>query len=144
MNEEAIYSFNIGTAYMVQSHLMNDVPFHLVMETKGWEPELPSNIVDNEKALFSFVNDTLKECKIGNEYMYLFININGSNYTYEINEDSTLYSMFSDSLENPGKPGHIIFHRPEYLSGTLNDPDEGKKHSMSMFLQNPDNENFFK
>jgi len=100
MNEESVYSFNIGTAYIVQSHLMSDIPFHLVMETKGWEPELPANIQDNEKALFSFVNDTLKECKIGNEYMYLFVNINCSNYTYEINEDSVLYSMFADST-NP-------------------------------------------
>ena len=47
------------------------------------------------------------------------------------------------TVQTPGKPGHLIFHRPDYLAFNINDIENEKKHSMSMFLQNPDNEKFF-
>ena len=145
MTLENVQNINIGVAYIVEAFISSQTHFHLVMETENWEPALPDDIRKNNKALFSFVNDTLKECISTDAGIYLFVNINNNNYTYEITEDSLIFIMFGDHKQKPTKPGQIIFNRPEMIDEDVYiDEEKAREHSMSMFLNNPDNEKFFK
>ena len=144
MYNSPIEILNIGIAYTIESFIKTNTPFHLVMETSNWSPKLPDNILENEKALFSFVNDTLKECIVSSGGMYLFINANGNNYTYDVNEQSLIFGIFEDSVTSPGKPGQIVFNRPEHAKYDEIDIEKEKEYSKNIFLSNPDNDDFFK
>jgi hypothetical protein len=145
MTTDHVELINIGSAYLIEAFVDSVTPFHLVMETGNWEPPLPLELMDMGSVLFSFVDDTLRECINTPGGLYLFVSINGNEYTYEVNDQSIIHAIFADSEEFPGKPGKIIFNRPKVqLEESYDDEEEGKRHSMDMFLSNPDNEKFFK
>lgn len=146
MNTQDIQTFNSGVKGMIESHITSQKQFHLVMETNNWVPELPESITMNEKVLFSFVHDTLRECSVEGEYVELFVATidddgNNSTHRYSVDEFANIQVMYSDVDGQPEKP---FFIRPDYATHDFSASIESDlEHSKSMFLKNPDNKKFF-
>lgn len=142
---DKLVKYNTVAKSMVDFMLETQTPFFVVIDPKtNWEPELPDEYREKQGVLFHIIDDSLTESVVGETVSKLLVAIPTDNglslHYYSVDE----YNKIILIGESKGRDrGRVLLERPEFIFN-MKDVEDSRLHSLNHFLQNPDNEKFFK